>query len=170
MGMKDILRKANANKYTILGSIAAAGAVGVGAYDVVGVEPTSIDSMSLIQALQAGGFLGAGALGLKAIFGKGLEDPETFEARKAEERKNKEAAKAQKKSGEINIQTEANKLMKKHGISEEKALEVAKDKAEQKKKEAAKAEEERRKKKAEKLAKKHGISQEKAMDLLSDDA
>jgi len=159
--VKNILAKINANKYTILGSIAAVSSVGVGAYEVVGVGPAAISSMGIIDALTAGGFLGAGALALKGVFGKGVENTENFQERKKLEKDNKAATKS------FNIEIETQKFQKNLGISQERALELAKDKKAQLKKEAEQKEAKAFKKKTKKVAKKNGISEEKAKKLLS---
>lgn len=160
--IKNALDKFNANKYTILGSVAAAGSVGVGMYDVMGLDATAISSMGIIDALTAGGFLGAGVLTLKGVFGKGLEGTAEYKERKKAEKENKLAAK------EFNIDAEAQKFVEKLGVSKERGIELAKDKKDQLEKQAKEAEEKALNAKAAKMAKKNGISQEAALKAIQE--
>ena len=161
--IKQLLAKLNANKYTILGSIAAVSSVGVGAYETLGLNGTeAITSMGVMEALAAGGFMGAAGLSLRSIFGKGLEGTQEYQDRKKAEKENKLAAK------KYDVNAEGIKLANKLNISKEKGIELAKDKKVQLEKEAEEALLKAENEEAKKVAKKIGISEEKAKELVKE--
>lgn len=166
---KSALEKLNANKYSILGTATALGAVGVGAYEVLGLSEEAVASMGVIDALTAGGFIGAAGLTIKGIVGKGFESTDEYKARKAEEAKKKADAKAGKQfDSEEAIKAEAKIIAKKHEVDEDKAMELAKHKVEKRKQEAKRAAALERGKQAEKFAKKEGVSVDRAKTFIAE--
>lgn len=166
--IKKALSQLNANKYSALGTVTALGAVGVGAYEVLGLSEEAVATAGIVEALTAGGFLGAAGLTIKGILGKGLENPEEYNARKESEAKNKAAYKEGKTNSDAMIKAEADRLAKKLSISDEKALELAKDKAEKAEKEAKEANAIKLGKEATKIAKKQKVSVDSAIKVVAE--
>jgi hypothetical protein len=178
MGIKNLLQKVNANKWTILGAGAlTAGGVlsGLGLVDPASVKDVAdmvVNGLPLEQGAEGiATFVGLGAAGVavyKSIFGKGIESVEQFQARKAEEAKVKLEQKQLKASGQVQAQKAVTNLVNKLHIPEAQAKEIIAAQVKAKQEVEALKQKQVEDKKVQALAKKLGVTPEKAVEIVKE--